>query len=218
MATLKQILKANGFQCESAATYSERWKLRQSGKWIGKSYVRLAIRMYERNASQAVVMISGKKSEIWFGYGNYSAKAPNDEQRARFTALVLKCREAAIQEEIMPLPSKPRKKAPPRPALTDDQKAENKVWRWLGNFTAQGMISKDQRDKDTGGGLYYYRKGKYIRVEDNWNCMAYANIRQCHLDESGLGFTLDTFEEWLKAHDVEKRREKRVKYNPPLYD
>lgn len=215
MATLKQTLKKHGF-VQDPNRYADVFYLKNQGRFVGNSRVLLDISSYDRNARKATIIISGKRKTISFDYNfkTYSYKSPTEEQMARFEALVIQCREAAIDEHVNPVAKPDRAKPPKRDPLTEAQKAENKVWRWLGNFAAQGMIGKEQRE----AGLWYIRKGKFIRVEDEWRCMAYANIRQRDLDESNLGMTLDTLEEWLKERGVTRRREKQVKYIPPLYD
>lgn len=97
-------------------------------------------------------------------------------------------------------------------ALTDEQKLDRKVWKFIGYWTCCSI------DKYLKTRLYYVKAGKSIRVEDFDCCLAYANIRQCNLDENDLGMTMAEFEQWLIAHGVNRQVQKRVKRSLPLYD
>lgn len=216
MASLKQVLKANGF-AEKPNGQVDQFFLKVDGKFVGKSYVCLDISSHwgERNARKASFRIGSKRPSIHFDSQDNGCgyKKPTGKQMARFEELVALCKEAALYEAANPEEKAPRKPVPPRPPLTDVEKFDNRVWRWLGEFHVCGFIGKEMQTV-----LQYKKAGQYILVEDEWNVMAYAPIRLHHLQEAGLPFTLATFEEWLEAKGVKRVAQKRVKRSYSLYD
>lgn len=213
MATPLQTLKAQGFkelgrkhQTSSKYVY---YGIIESGKVVAKAGIET--HWSERNPSSVVVFVAGKRREIHADYNDktYTNKRFNEAQIQKLEALILEAKQAG------PAPEKPAKPRPVSPmkgkTLTDDQKAENRVWRHLGYLTCVGFVDKEMRER-----LYYVKAGKYIRVEDLDSIMAYANIRDKDLE--AIGMTVSSLEQFLVSKGIEKKRQKRVKRQFPLYD
>lgn len=206
-----QMIKSKGFKelSRSRQTSNKYWCYGIIKDGVVVARAGLEVGSYERNPMTVMVDVAGKLKTIHCDWGTNGPK--------RFDEAKMQRLEQLLNDSIAagPKPTKPAKPRPTSPmkgkTLSDAQKADNRVWRRLGELTCIGFVDKDMQTR-----MNYIRGPKFIRLED-WDCiMAYANIREHDLE--GLGMSLKDLEAFLISKGVKRKAQKRMKPSFSLYD
>jgi len=211
MATALQTLKANGFKVlpqkfQTSFKYCYHGIV-EDGKVVARAGVETGT--WDRNPRSVMVEIAGKKREITAEYGRDHWKRFSETQVEKLQALLDEAKAAG------PVPEKPKKARPESPMkgvkMSEEQKAENAVWRHLGYLTCVGFVDKEMQTR-----MHYVKGSKFIRLEDWDSCMAYANIRNSDLE--AIGMTVSSLEQFLVSKGIKRKAQKRMKRQFSLYD
>lgn len=207
-----QLIKSLGFKEAPRAMQNSRrytyYVIMKDGKVVAKAGQ--DVRYYSRNPGKVMVDVGGKQRIIY-------ANDVGGEGYQRFNAAQMAKLESLLKESIATgaPPEKPKKPRPPSPnkgkVMSAAEKLHNRIWRRLGELTCIGFINKDIQER-----MSYVKSGKYIRLEDWDGILAYANLRDHHLEE--IGMTVDDLEKFLMSRGIKRKPQKRMRYTPPLYD
>ena len=207
-AILAKGFKPLGYARQTSYKY-DYYGILRDGKVVALAGIE--VKTWERNPASVMVDVAGKRRYIYADYQDAGSpyKRFDDAQIAKLNAL--------LDESVAagPAPEKPKKPRLPSPrkgtTLSDEEKADNRVWRHLGYLTCVGFVDKYMQQN-----IDYVRGPKFIRVEDRDCVMAYANIREDDLKEINL--TLADLEKFLVSRGVKRKAQKRVKRSYSLYD
>lgn len=214
MTTPRQILKELGFEFSH---YTDGFQAQYEIHVLkeGKTKLATAGLDYARGENGGTstrhwdiyVLIGGKRKKIVLG-----ALPMKEAQNIQFRELL----EAAKQEGLMKAAQPKKPKAPPKP-LTEEQKSERRMWKFLGNMYCTSF------DRYIKQGCTYIRTPNSIRLEDADYRLPYGSITKGDLIDAKLDMDLDGLEKWLQAHGIRRKGNRRrtqaqIRASMPLYD
>lgn len=215
MTTPRQILKELGFKFSRIAANSMNFEYEVHVLEEGKTKLATAGLDYATGDNGGTssrhwdiyVVVGGKRKKIVLG-----ALPMKPEHETLFRELL----NTAKQEGLMKAMQPKKAKAPAKP-LTEEQKAERKVWKFLGDQYATSFDASLKAD------CSYIRTPNRIRIEDSSQRLPYGSITWADLLDAKMDMDLNELEAWLKAHGVQRkpnprRTQAQIRASMPRYD